>query len=45
MEKGEEEGTEDEVAVEVVEEEEGGLVELAVPNDEDVRLGNATEEE
>lgn len=30
--------------MEVVEEEEG-LVELAVPNEEGVRLGNATEEE
>lgn len=46
MEKGEEEGTEEEVVVEVVEgEEEGGLVELAVPNEEEVRLDNATEEE
>lgn len=45
MEKGEEEGTEQEVVVEVVEEEAGGLVELAVPNEEEVRLGNATEEE
>lgn len=45
MEKGEEEGTEEEVVVEVVEEDEGGLVELAVPNEEDVRLGKATDEE
>lgn len=44
MEKGEEVGTEEE-AVEVVEEEEGGLVEPAVPNDEEARLGNATAEE
>lgn len=44
MEKGDEEGTEAEV-VEVVEEEEGVLVELAVPNDEEVRLGKATVEE
>lgn len=45
MEKGEEEGTEEDVVVEVAEEEEGGLVELALPNDEDVWLGSATEEE
>lgn len=44
MEKWEEEGTEEEL-VEAAEEEEGGLVELAVPNEEEVRLGNATEEE
>lgn len=39
-----EEGTEDELE-EAVEAVEGGLVELAVPNEEGVRLGNATEEE
>lgn len=44
MEKGEEEGTEEEV-VDGAEEEEGGLVELEVPNEEGVRLDNATEEE
>lgn len=43
MENGEE-GTEEEVA-DVVKEEEGGLVELAVPNEEGVRLGSATDEE
>lgn len=37
MEKGEEEGTDDEV-VEVVVDERGALAELAVPNDEGVRL-------
>lgn len=45
MEKGEEGGTEEEVVVEVVEEEEGGLVELTVTKEEELRLGNATEEE
>lgn len=44
MEKGEEEGTEEEV-VDGAEEEEGGFVELEVPNEEGVRLDNATEEE
>lgn len=39
-----EEGTEEELE-EAVEEEEGGLAELAVPKEEGVRLGNATEEE
>lgn len=31
--------------MEAVEEEEGGLVELAVPKEEGVRLGNVTDEE
>lgn len=31
--------------MEAVEEEEGGLAELALPNEEGARLGNATEEE
>lgn len=44
MEKGEEEGTEEVAAVEVVEEE-GGLVELAVPIEDGVRLDSATEDE
>lgn len=42
MEKGEEEGTEEEVAVV---DDEDRVTELAVPNEEEVRLGKATEEE
>ena len=42
MEKGEEEGTETEVVEDM---EEGGLLELGVPNEEVVRLDIATDEE